>query len=142
MEGTFLHYISAAWWALNQYCRRNCLFSYGMKTSVPRGSWRHLRFLVPWRVKFSLNGDRMESVRTPAVCTLSPYHSLWNWRHGCNLRGEVPTNPQKVNPSSWFVIVLWKLFMTRFLYLLSLLKKEKKRKKGNGCLFNFKQMEK
>lgn len=32
--------------------------------------------------------------------------------------------------------------MTRFLYLLSLLKKEKKRKKGAGCLFNFEQMEK
>lgn len=32
--------------------------------------------------------------------------------------------------------------MTRFLYLLSLLKKEKKRKKGAGCLFNLGQMEK
>lgn len=31
--------------------------------------------------------------------------------------------------------------MTRFLYLLSLLRKEK-RKKGTGCLFNFEQMEK
>lgn len=32
--------------------------------------------------------------------------------------------------------------MTRFLYLLSLLKKEKKRKKGAGGLFNFERMEK
>lgn len=31
--------------------------------------------------------------------------------------------------------------MTRFLYLLSLLKKEKKRKKGTAC-FNFRKMEK
>lgn len=32
--------------------------------------------------------------------------------------------------------------MTRFLYLLSLLKKEKKRKKGTACLFNFRKMDK
>lgn len=31
--------------------------------------------------------------------------------------------------------------MTRFLYFLSLLKKEKKRKKGAGSLFNLEQME-
>lgn len=93
-------------------------------------------------------GWRQDGISYCICCihSSSSLQPLWNRQHGGNWSVEIPNSLtlQKMDPSSWFLIVLWRLFMTRFLYLLSLFKKkkEKKRKRGTGCLFNFEQMEK
>lgn len=130
--------------AFNPYCHRNHLFSYGMKTSLPRVSWRCLQLPVSWREASSF---WMATGWNCYICCIhfsSSLQPLGNQQHGGNLSVSVQNSLTlwKMDPSSWFLIVFRRLFMTRFLYLLSLLKKEKKRKKGAGCLFNFEQMEK
>lgn len=145
MEGTILHYISAAW---------RHLTSIAIETTSFHMGWRHLcqechgdiyNFLYPEERQVHFGG-RQDGTSCYICCvhSSSSLQPLGNQQHGGNLSISVPNSLtfRKMDPSSWFLIVLQRLFMTRFLYLLSLLKKEKKRKKGAGCLFNFEQMEK